>query len=152
MRFQLAVVLLSATLALAAGSDPVPAPPSPSKAARTAEQAYNEGLKRKKAGQWREAEASFREATELKPDFPEAWSELGHALKKRALYDDSVQAYGQALRLRPDFPQAIEYLGETYALMGKREEAQQMLDRLRPLDANLAAQLERAMKGGGSGY
>jgi Flp pilus assembly protein TadD len=63
-----------------------------------------------------------------------------------------VRAYGQALRLRPDFPQAIEYLGETYALMGKREEAQQMLDRLRPLDANLAAQLERAMKGGGSGY
>ncbi len=94
----------------------------------------------------------FREATKLKPNFPEAWSELGHALKKRGLYDDSVQAYQEALRLRPQFPQALEYLGETYALMGKHAEAQQTLDRLRPLDTRLAAQLEKAMSGGPSAY
>ncbi len=152
MRRQLLVGLLSATLAFGAGSDPAPEPPAPAKTTRTAEQAYNQGLARKQAAQWQEAEASFREATELEPGFPAAWSELGHALKKRGLYDASVQAYQEALRLRPDFPQAMEYLGETYVLMGKRTEAQQTLDRLRPLDAKLAAQLETAMQSGRSGY
>ena len=83
---------------------------------------------------------------------PRSVERAGHALKKRGLYDDSVKAYQEALRLRPDFPQAMEYLGETYVLMGKPTEAQALLDRLRPLDAKLAGQLEAAIKGGGSGY
>jgi Flp pilus assembly protein TadD len=152
MRYQLLLGLLAATRVLAAGSEPVPEPPTPSRAVHTAESAYNAGLTQKAAAKWPEAEASFREATQLKPDFPEAWSELGHALKKRGLYDDSVKAYREALRLRPDFPQAMEYLGETYVFMGKRAEAQEMLDRLRPLDAKLAGQLEAAINGGRSGY
>jgi len=152
MRSLLLVCLLLSSRAFGAGSDPVAAPPDAAPAVKTADGAYNAGLAAKAAGKWQEAEASFREATEVKPDFPEAWSELGHALKKRGLYDDSVKAYQEALRLRPDFPQAMEYLGETYVRMGKRAEAQALLDRLRPLDAKLAGQLETAMKGEGSGY
>ena len=148
----LVVCLLPVSIVLAAGSAPKPEPPSAATHARTAESVYNEGLSLKSAEKWSEAEAEFREATKLKPNFPEAWSELGHALKKRGLYDDSVQAYQEALRLRPQFPQALEYLGETYALMGKHAEAQQTLDRLRPLDTRLAAQLEKAMNGGPSAY
>ena len=63
-----------------------------------------------------------------------------------------MKAYQEALRLRPQFPQAMEYLGETYVYMGKRAEAQRMLDQLRPVDPKLAAQLETTMNGGGSGY
>jgi len=152
----LAFALLPVTIALAAGSESMPEPPkatkSVPKSAPSAESVYNEGLTLKAAGKWAEAEAAFREATQLKPDFPEAWSELGHAQKKRGLYDDSVKAYEEALRLRPAFPQAMEYLGETYVYMGKRAEAEQLLDRLRPLDAALATQLEKALRGGGSGY
>jgi Flp pilus assembly protein TadD len=149
---QFAFYLLPASIALAAGSDTVPEPPKAVQSARSAESVYNEGLTLKAAGRWPDAEAAFREATQLKPDFPEAWSELGHARKKRGLYDESVKAYEEALRLRPAFPQAMEYLGETYVSMGKRAEAQQLLDRLRPLDAALAAQLEKALGGGGPGY
>jgi Flp pilus assembly protein TadD len=148
----LVVCLLPVSMVLAAGSAPKPEPPPAATHARTAESAYNEGLSLKSADKWSEAEADFREATKLKPNFPEAWSELGHALRKRGLYDDSVQAYQEALRLRPQFPQAMEYLGETYASMGKHAEAEQMLDRLRPLDSRLAAQLEKAMSGGPSAY
>ena len=152
MRSLVLLCLLVSTRVLAAGSDPVPEPQALSHATKSADNAYNIGLMAKAAGKWQDAAESFREATELKPDFPEAWSELGHALKKRGLYDDSVKAYQEALRLRPDFPQAMEYLGEAYVLMGKRTEAQALLDRLRPLDAKLAGQLEAAIKGGGSGY
>src|SRR5262245_57034345 len=152
MRILLLVCLLLSSRAFGAGSDPVPVPTDAAPAVKTADAAYNAGLAAKAAGNWQDAETSFREATEQKPDFPEAWSELGHALKKRGLYDDSVKAYQEALRLRPDFPQAMEYLGETYVRMGKRTEAQALLDRLRPLDAKLAGQLEAAMKGESASY
>src|SRR5262245_49793542 len=152
MRSLLLVCLLLSSRAYGAGGDPVPEPTDAAPAVKSADAAYNAGLTAKAAGKWQEAETSFREATKLKPDFPEAWSELGHAQKQRGLYDDSVKAYQEALRLRPDFPQAMEYLGETYVRMGKRAEAQALLDRLRPLDAKLARQLEAAMKGESSGY
>jgi Flp pilus assembly protein TadD len=145
-------LVVPAAIALASGSAPMPAAPRPASAVPTAESVYNQGLTVKAANKWLEAEADFRQATTLKPDFPEAWSELGHALRKRGHYDESVEAYQQALRLRPDFPEAMEYLGETYVLMGKHEDAQQLLERLRTLDATQAAQLEKALGGGRSGY
>lgn len=145
-------MLLPGTIVCASGSAPVLEPRRSTPTARTAESVYNEGLALKGANQWPDAETAFREATKLKPDFPEAWSELGHALRKRGRYDDSVSAYQEALRLRPNFPQAIEYLGETYVDMGKRTEAERMLDRLRSLDPTQAAQLAQVMGGGASEY
>jgi cytochrome c-type biogenesis protein CcmH/NrfG len=145
-------LLLPSTIVRAAGSAPVSQPRQATPAARTAESVYNDGLALKGANRWSDAETAFREATTLKPDFPEAWSELGHALRKRGRYEDSVSAYQEALRLRPNFPQALEYLGETYVDMGQRPEAKRMLDRLRPLDPTLAAQLAQVMAGGASEY
>jgi Flp pilus assembly protein TadD len=145
-------LLLPGTIVRASGSAPVPEPRGAAPAARTAESVYNDGLALKGASNWADAETAFREATTLKPDFPEAWSELGHALRKRGRFEDSVSAYQEALRLRPNFPQAIEYLGETYVDMGQRPEAERILDRLRPLDPPLAAQLAQVMRGGASEY
>ena len=65
------------------------------------------------------AVASFKKATELKPDYPEAWNELGYALRNVGNYPDSVKAYDEALRLKPRFPEALEYLGEAYVKMGQ---------------------------------
>jgi Flp pilus assembly protein TadD len=152
LRLLVLCLVAPATIALASGSAPMQEPPRTAPAAPTAEAVYNQGLTLKAANKWPEAEAAFRQPTTLKPDLPEAWSELGHALKKRGHYDESVKAYQQALRLRPDFPQAMEYLGETFVLIGKRSDAQQLLDRLRTLDPTQAAQLENALGGGGSGY
>ena len=103
-------MLLPGTIVYASGSAPVPEPRGAAPTARTAESVYNDGLALKGANRWPDAETAFREATKLKPEFPEAWSELGHALRKRGRYDDAVSAYQEALRLRPNFPQAIEYL------------------------------------------
>jgi len=145
-------MLLPGTIVCASGSAPVLEPRRSTPTARTAESVYNDGLALKGANKWPDAETAFREATKLKPDFPEAWSELGHALRKRERYDDAVSAYQEALRLRPNFPQAIEYLGETYVDMGKRTEAERMLDRLRSLDPTQAAQLAQVMGAGASEY
>ena len=118
----------------------------------TAEARYNAGVALAAKQDWPGAAAAYRDATRMKPNFPEAWNGLGHALKNVKRYDDSVRAYEEALRLRPDYPQALEYLGETYVQMGKTADARRILERLRPLDAAQAATLERALGGGGGGW
>jgi len=117
-----------------------------------AEARYNAGVALAARQDWPGAEAAYREATQLRPDFPEAWNGLGHALKNLKRYDESVRAYEEALRLRPNYPQALEYLGEVYVQMGKTADARGILERLRPLDAAQAATLEHAIGGGGSSW
>src|SRR5262245_32936970 len=111
----LMLLVLDARVVLSAGSGAVPVPPpsaNPGRApAMSAEARYNEGEARAAKHDWPGAEAAYRDATRLKPAFPEAWNGLGHALKNLKRYDESVRAYQEALRLRPDYPQALEYLG-----------------------------------------
>jgi len=134
---------LGATTAHPAGDDPVPEPkPTSSPAlAATAPRLTNEGLALATSGDWSGAEDKYRSALRADRSIPEAWNGLGHALKKQARYDAALVAYDEALRLRPDYPQALEYLGETYVELGRLDEARNVLARLEPLDAKLAAQL-----------
>jgi len=106
-----------------------------------AEEEYAKGMRAKKAKEWSVAGASFKKATELKPDFPEAWNELGYALRNMGNYPESVKAYDEALRLKPRFPEALEYLGEAYVKMGQVEEARKVLERLKPMDRKRAQEL-----------
>ena len=106
-----------------------------------AEEEYGKGVRAKRAKEWSVAVASFKKATELKPDFPEAWNELGYALRNVGSYPDSVKAYDEALRLKPRFPEALEYLGEAYVKMGQVEEARKVLERLKPMDRKRAQEL-----------
>lgn len=148
------LAVLGTPLAYPAGGPPVavPSPPPGHPPAATAEARYNAGVALAARQDWPGAEAAYREATRLKPAFPEAWNGLGHALKNLKRYDESVRAYEEALRLRPNYPQALEYLGEAYVQMGKTTDARGILERLRPLDAAQATTLERAIGGGGGSW
>jgi tetratricopeptide (TPR) repeat protein len=112
----------------------------------TPEREYNRGLRSRAAGDWRAAEAALRSALALLPAFPEAWSELGYALRQQGRYLDSLAAYDEALRLRPDFPEALEYLGEAYVKLQRLDDARRILDRLRPLDATRAQELAEVIR------
>ena len=94
----LAAAALGLIPGLAAGesSGPVVAPPSRS-AAPTAEQEYNRGLRARASRDWPGAVGAFGKAIELRPAFPEAWNELGYALRHQGRYDESVRAYDEAL-------------------------------------------------------
>ena len=91
---------------------------------------------------------AFSKAVELRPNFPEAWNELGYALRNQGRYEDSVRAYDEALRLRPRFPEALEYLGEAYVKMGRLAEAERILERLKPLDRGRAQELAEVIQKG----
>ena len=134
----LALVLAAPTAALA---ESTPYPSNRGPVQTPAEEEYGKGVRAKKAKEWSVAVASFKKATELKPDYPEAWNELGYALRNVGNYPDSVKAYDEALRLKPRFPEALEYLGEAYVKMGQVEEARKVLERLRPMDKKRAQEL-----------
>jgi tetratricopeptide (TPR) repeat protein len=117
-------------------------------AAASAESEYNRGIRARIAGDWTAAEAAFRRAIGLRAAFPDAWNELGFALRSQGRYPESLAAYDQALRLRPDFPQALEYLGEAYVKVGRLEDARRVLDRLRALDGERARELAEVIEKG----
>ncbi|HEY8518102.1 MAG TPA: tetratricopeptide repeat protein [Candidatus Binatia bacterium] len=142
----LAVAVALAGPAHAAGDDdPLPTPTPGGNGGLSAEALANQGRLQAQAGEWAAAEASYRAAIARRADLPEAWNGLGHALKSQRRFDEAIAAYDEALRLRPDYPQALEYLGETYVMMGEFKKAEDVLARLRPLDAKLAAQLAHAI-------
>ena len=151
----LAISLSLVTLGLAlvtgeAGADQVdrtPPPVQPS-AAPSAEQEYGRGIGARHAKDWTAAVGAFRKAVTLRPAYPEAWNELGYALRNQGRYADSLTAYDEALRLKPRFPEALEYLGEAYVKLGRVDDARKILERLKPLDAGRAHELAEAIAKG----
>ena len=142
-----ALALVVAVVGLAPGSGAAD-PSSPaveqrrqSPAEASAESEYNRGVRARVAKNWPAAADAFRQAVGFRADFAEAWNELGYALRHLGRYGESLDAYNEALRLRPRFPEALEYLGEAYVKMGRLDEARQVLDRLRPMDAERAREL-----------
>src|SRR5262249_43826603 len=70
----------------------------------SAESEYQRGVRARLSRDWTSAVAAQRSALALRPAFPEAWNELGFALRNQGRYPESLQAYDEALRLRPNFP------------------------------------------------
>jgi len=113
-----------------------------------AESEYDRGVRARLAKDWKVAVEAFRGSVALRPAFPEAWNELGFALRNQGRYPESLEAYDEALRLRPNFPEALEYLGEAYVKLGRLDDARRVLDRLRPLDTARAQELAEVIQNG----
>ena len=148
-------LVLAITAATAMPSTVVAEPSTPAieerrqaPAAADAQTEYNRGVRARVARNWPEAVSAFRQAISLRPAFPEAWNELGYALRNQARYAESLEAYAEALRLRPNFPEALEYLGEAYVKMGRLDDARRVLARLRPLDRDRARELAEVIDRG----
>ena len=107
----------------------------------SADSEYDRGVRARLVTDWGAAVDAFRSAIKMRPDFPDAWNELGFALRQQGRYGEALAAYREALRLRPDFPEALEYMGEAYVKMGQLEEARRVLDRLRRVDKARAQDL-----------
>lgn len=113
-----------------------------------AESEYNRGVRARIVKDWPAAVDAFRRAIAFRAAFPDAWNELGYALRNQGRYAESLEAYHEALRLRPNFPEALEYLGEAYVKMGRLDDARRVLDRLRPLDPARAQELAEVIANG----
>ena len=149
MRRSHAAALLALSIGVAGAPIAVTADPSSpaveqrrqAPAEATAQTEYNRGVRARVSKDWPAAVTAFRRAVDLRPDFADAWNELGYALRNVGKYPESLEAYDVALRLRPNFPEALEYLGEAYVKLGRLDDARRVLDRLRPLDRKRADEL-----------
>ena len=61
------------------------------------------GVTLQKLARMDEAEASYREAIGLKPDYAEAHCNLGNTLKELGRLDEAETSYGKAIALKPDY-------------------------------------------------
>ena len=53
-----------------------------------------------------EAETNYKKAIELKPDYAEAYNNLGVTLKKLGKFTEAIDSYKQAIKLKPDYTEA----------------------------------------------
>ena len=74
-------------------------------------------------GKLDDAIAAYRRAIDIKPDFAEAYSNLGVALKEQGKLNEAVAAYRQAIGIKPDYAEAHSNLGVSLKQQGKLSEA-----------------------------
>ena len=77
---------------------------------------------------YNDAEAFFRRAVDLAPDFWLAWINLGAALNEQQKFDQADEAYKRALALKPQSVFTLEKLGANSLFDGRHEDAIGWLD------------------------
>ncbi|MCY4566261.1 MAG: tetratricopeptide repeat protein, partial [Gammaproteobacteria bacterium] len=77
---------------------------------------------------YNDAEAFFRRAVDLAPDFWLAWINLGAALNEQQKFDEADTAYKQALQLKPESVFTLEKLGANSLFDGRHEDAVNYLE------------------------
>ena len=83
-----------------------------------------------RAGQPEQGLAQYQQALELEPNFYLAYWGLGLALEQQSMVQEAVAAFQKARALSPDTPVLLAALGHAYGLLGRRDEAKQLLEEL----------------------
>jgi Flp pilus assembly protein TadD len=82
------------------------------------------GTTLKELGRPGEAEASYRKAVAIKPDFAEAHSNLGIALQELGRLEEAKASYSKAISVNPDYAEAYSNLGITLKELGRLQDAE----------------------------
>ena len=64
-------------------------------------------------GKLEEAIEAYNKALAIKPDYAEAYNNMGNALKEQGKLEEAIEAYNKALAIKPDYAEAIENLIES---------------------------------------
>ena len=80
----------------------------------------------------------YTKAIELKPDFPEAYTNRGNAYGARGDYDRAIKDYNRAIQLKPDYANAYYNCGNVYNMRGDYDCAIQNYNRAIQLEPDFA--------------
>ena len=122
------------------------------KAARYEQKAIDENndrkfakLQKKIAKEYKKAIDDMEKAISYNPQFYQAHSSVGYALRKINRYDESLAAYNESLRINPSYHEAVEYRGEAYLGLNRLDDAKSAYMALFQSNRPLADQLMAAM-------
>lgn len=82
---------------------------------------------------WKSAEASFRRAINLDPNYAEAYTNLGVTLDKQDKTIEAIAAYQKAIQINPNYAPAYYNLGVALDQQGKTIEAIAKIKKARDL-------------------
>ena len=135
-------LVFSGTVALAAGSSPMPA-----KDTRPGVAEYNAGVKLMKEGKYEKAQSKFEAALAKNPNMAEAHNNLGYSLRKQGPqnYEKALGQYDRAIELNDKLAEAYMYRGVLYVLMGNESKALEDHRVLTGLNRKLADELQAAI-------
>jgi len=95
-----------------------------------AEISFQSGEQFLAAGNYDEAISHFRTATSLKPNYLEAWSELGNTLTKVKDFSGGIAAYQKALEIAPDNNTLISSIAYNYLYVENWDKAEEYYSKL----------------------
>jgi radical SAM superfamily enzyme YgiQ (UPF0313 family) len=102
----------------------------------SAQARFDHGLALSRAGQDAEAEAEFRRAIKMDPDFPYPRYDLGVVLKRTGRRNEARAEFAKAAELNPTFPWPVFDLGLLHLEDGEAAEALSWFERACELDPN----------------
>jgi len=87
-------------------------------------------------GRYDESVAMHKKVTEIAPDVPNYWNNLGAALHMAGKYDEAIVAYKQAIELRPHYAKAWRNWGKSLEKQSKQSEADEKYARAKEYEAS----------------
>jgi tetratricopeptide (TPR) repeat protein len=130
-------------------SDPLPVPEGGAHPRGVT--AYNDGVKLMVEKRYAAAQQKFEEALAADERLAEAHNNLAFSLRMQGThnFERALKHYNRALELKPDLARAYMYRGVLFTQMGDLARARADHAKLRALDPELAAKLERTIAGAG---
>jgi len=74
-------------------------------------------------GKHDEAIEFYNKSIALKPDYAEAYYNMGETLQEQGKLDEAIETYNKAISLKPDYAEAYSNMGATLQDQGKHDEA-----------------------------
>ncbi len=99
------------------------------------------GVRLAKRGEYRSAEAAFREVLEIRPANARDYANLGGALAGQGRAEAALEAYRQGLEIDPEDVDTLNNLGYTLLQLRRYEEADKHLRRALEIDPGFAPAL-----------
>ena len=62
-------------------------------------------------GKLEEAIEAYNKALAIKPDYAEAYNNMGVTLKEQGKLEEAIEAYNKALAIKPDYAEAYNNMG-----------------------------------------
>lgn len=112
---------------------------TPPRSALAADAHYGVGTIALGQKEYRRAIPDLLMAQRLKPSEPEFQLELGQAYLMVDSIPQAIPLFKEAIRLQPDFVAACQLLGMAYQLSDDKQNALRVYEKLKPLDAQVAA-------------